>query len=939
MAQRPHERHNGHDVAARQVIVEMQSEAPAGLARILAAADADKADRLRNGHPVYVIRSRSKAVGALMGALSRHPDVRFVEPDYVLRAAATPNDPQMSNLWGLSNTGQAILGSAGTLGADIRGVSAWDATKGSSSVVVGIIDTGVDYNHPDLAANMWSAPSAFTVTIGGVTLTCPAGSHGFDAVNRTCDPMDRDWHGTHIAGTIGAVGNNASGVTGVNWVVRMLGLRFIAGGTGYTSDAVACIEFAQQVRTRFGTAGDVRVLSASWIGPQPSQSLQDAIAGAGTSNMLFVAAAGNSALDNDVSPGYPAAWQLPNMITVAATDNRDGLAGFSSYGATTVHLGAPGVNILSTTPGGGYGWASGTSMATPHVSGAAALVLSKCTADPATLRALLIGNTDPVPALAGRTTTGGRLNVARALAACSAPAPPPPVTAPPTATFVRSDLSTGGSWKGVYGSGGYSIAGDAQSLPSWATLTRDSGWAQWTWAALTTDARALQRGTGTDRLAACWYHNSSAAFTVNITDGATHRVAIYMVDYDYLNRAQRVEVVNATTGALLDSRNVTAFTNGQYLVWDISGSVRIRVIHSGGMNAVVSGLFFGDAGAPAVQPPAAGATFVRADLTTGGNWKGVYGADGRSIAADSESLPAWATLTRDAGWAQWTWAASTTDARALQRSAGTDRLAACWYHYSTYTFTVSVTDGTTRRIALYMVDYDGLSRVQRVDVMSAATGALLDTRTVTAFTSGQYLVWDIAGSVRIRVTHTGGVNAVVSGLFFGGAGAAPAPRTTASFVRADLTTGGSWKGAYGASGYSIAADTQSLPAWATLARDGGWNQWTWAASTTDTRAVQRPAGTDRLAACWYQYASATFALNVTDGAAHRVALYMVDYDNYSRAQRVEVLDAATGALLDSRTVTGFAGGQYLVWDISGNVLIRVTLTGGINAVVSAVFFG
>ncbi len=435
------------------------------IASLKALAGADEAQRLSalSSGTILRLHSRTKNVQDLTQLLHGKPNVVYVEPNYILRLAATPNDPSYSQLWGLKNSGQSILGSPGSAGSDIDAEAAWNVTTGSASIVVGVIDTGVNYNHPDLAANMWSNPG------GKGNAACGAGTHGFNAITMTCDPMDDHYHGTHVSGTIGAVGNNGVGVAGVNWTTSIMALKFLgSSGYGTTAGAIIAIEFAVQAKI---DGVNVRVLSNSWGGGGFSKALLDEINWANQNDILFVAAAGNDGMNNDFYPHYPSNYATPNMISVAATDNRDATAYFTNYGLTTVHLGAPGVNILSCDLGTGYTTVSGTSMATPHVAGVAALILAHTPSlTTAQVKSAILNNTDAVASLTGKTITGGRLNAARAL---GLPATPEfTISANPTSRAVLQDSSTSYTIT-VTPSGGFagSVDFSVSDLPSGATAS------------------------------------------------------------------------------------------------------------------------------------------------------------------------------------------------------------------------------------------------------------------------------------------------------------------------------------------------------------------------------------------------------------------------------------------------------------------------------------
>ena len=330
--------------------------------------------------------------------------------DLVFRqSAGKPNDPQFDQQWALNNVGQ----DGGTDRADIDALEAWLKTHGSEKVVVAVLDSGVDYTHKDLVSNIWMRPDNLPQYADDELGTFDD-THGFDADANAPDPMDDNGHGTHCAGIIGAEGDNNEGIAGVNWNVTIMPLKFLGrGGFGTTKNAIEAINYAID-RKQKGV--NVRVINASWGSTQYSRALEDAIRAAGEQGILFVAAAGNSATDNDKRAHYPSNYDLPNVISVAAVDRKDTLTSFSNYGIKTVHIAAPGRDILSTWLNDSYREASGTSMAAPQVSGVAALILaSEPNLSVEKLKERILSTADKMSALDGKVATGGRLCATGAL--------------------------------------------------------------------------------------------------------------------------------------------------------------------------------------------------------------------------------------------------------------------------------------------------------------------------------------------------------------------------------------------------------------------------------------------------------------------------------------------------------------------------------------------
>jgi Subtilase family len=399
--------------------------------------------------------------GGDVGAISRRLDeqraVAYAEPDYLLSASATPNDASFALQWGDSNTGQSIptqsgnekeeLGPPvdGTPGADDRAARAWNVTTGSSSIVIGEADTGIEYTHADLAANVWTNPGK----IGG----CTAGTHGYNVLTKTCEPMDDDavygGHGTHVAGIMGAVGNNGIGVAGMNWQTSLLPVKWLdSKAAGETSGLITALQWLAAAKQE---GVNIRVVndSATFKGTSFSLALSEEIDTLGANNILFVTAAGNTGENDDLetSRRYPCDYDRPTELCVTATNNTDQLPKWANWGVNTVQLGAPGESIYSTLREGKYGYLSGGSMASAQTSGAAALVLTARPSLSVTqLRAAILENVDKLSSLEGKVISGGRLNVCKAIPGCL---PPTNVSPPALAGEARQEKTlkeTHGEW-------------------------------------------------------------------------------------------------------------------------------------------------------------------------------------------------------------------------------------------------------------------------------------------------------------------------------------------------------------------------------------------------------------------------------------------------------------------------------------------------------------
>ena len=394
---------NSSTYDAHQIIVALRSDATAASP----AAAHVKSSAIDLGDGLYrVMLPNGVSVAQGIAYYQAQTYVRYAQPDYVVSLSKTPNDPSFSQQWGLNNFGQ----NGGTPNSDISAPEAWNISTGSGKTIVAVIDTGVDYTHPDLAANIWTNKGE--IPGNGIDDDHDGfvdDVHGWDFANNDNNPMDDNGHGTHVAGIIGAVGNNGIGVDGVNWSVQIMPLKFMgADGLGSLSNAIRALNFA--------VAHGATVSNNSYSGGGYYQAFYDAVKAAQAKGHIFVAAAGNNSVNTDASPAYPSSYNLDNIVSVAAVDRNDNLASFSNYGANTVDIAAPGVSIYSTYKNDNYVTMSGTSMAAPFVTGAIAL-----------LRDLhpnwsyqqvigqVYGSVDPISSLKGKIKTGGRLNVFKAL--------------------------------------------------------------------------------------------------------------------------------------------------------------------------------------------------------------------------------------------------------------------------------------------------------------------------------------------------------------------------------------------------------------------------------------------------------------------------------------------------------------------------------------------
>lgn len=495
------------------------------------------------------------------------PLARYCERNYILQASVVPNDPYFSgSMWGLQRLSMQTV---------------WDKSTGSSMNVVAVIDTGVDYQHPDLQGNLWINPKE----IAGNGIDDDQNGYvddiyGANFIDGSGNPMDDNGHGTHVSGTIGARTNNGSGVSGINWNVKIMALKFLgSNGSGSLWGAVNALTYARAMKEK---GVNVVLSNNSWGGGGYYVSLYDEIKRWKDAGMLFVAAAGNSTINSDVSPQYPASYELDNVLSVAALDSNGSLASYSNYGATTVDIAAPGSSIASTYPGNKYTYLSGTSMACPHVSGAAALLKAYSASLTATqIKDAILNSAIPNAAVAGKVLTNGELNINGAMAlvpnnplipgtptptptATNTPLPSPtptatPIPATPTPTQtpapgnwtlrVLSEAGTGLGQVGVtvtgpgnYFSAGYTLNDGTLSL---SNLVGGAYTAQFVKAGYAFQPATLQFTVNGN--------------TVSVVSGLK---STYLISGTVMNRLDAAPLANATIDVIVNGSRVNTLTTG-----------------------------------------------------------------------------------------------------------------------------------------------------------------------------------------------------------------------------------------------------------------------------------------------------------------------------------------------------------------------------------------
>ncbi len=907
-----------------------------------------------------------EAVGVSLAALGSA--VVDWSPNFIIKPQAVPNDAEYAGyMWHLKNTGQTIAepihdptgfasfysGSApGTVGEDIDAELAWDITTGDRSVIIAVLDTGIDVNHPDLINNLWINPGE--VASDGIDNDGNGyidDVNGYNVFDNNGDITDLDGHGTHVAGTIGAEGNNSIGVTGVAQQVTLIPVK-VFNSEG--SDSATIISGMHYIVNLKNSGVDITAVNASLGGQdfQYDNITSGVVKRMADAGLLLIVSAGNDTQDVNSGTAFPAKFSLdhPNVITVAATGNQGELASFSNYGQTAVTVAAPGNNILSTLPTYrvtanedspfdfdtlddhplNYAYFSGTSMASPVVTGIAALLkAAKPSASMLEIKEAIINSVEKLPSLDRPNSlprfveTGGRVNAYLALKNI-------------LNSEVKTDVATQGNWLGHYGSQGYILPGQGNTLGATAVVTgavektvRPGNKAQ---ALVAADGSGVKVGS---------YLTTTTYMDVQYTpaDTTTRRVSLYFAELSGSKRTQTIELFDPATGNLLNSEVISGFAKGTYVTYEVSGPVMFRIVKNTGRDAVLNG-FFVDAAPTSTQT----LNFHGEDRTTGGNWKTAYDADGAYLIGYTDKLSGTATVTATNA-DPFTLASSTTRKGSLLFEGQTRKGVAAWVG-STTTGEIGLdfADDAKHQITVYAADLNKKKRVQRFEVLDS-TGNVIDSREVSNFAGGVYLTWEVAGDVTIRFTKIAGPDAIVNAVFVD----EPA-NTTGHYVGRNTTTNGKWGRVFGNDSAYIVGDRDAtvVPNREFIFPQTGGTLNVISESSRLPGAVERyvmGSSMKRLAAQLESRDTITVTLdltasgNLSGSQTQRVSFYAADFQKKNYSQRIEILNA-NGELIAHTDMVAFNNGQYATFDLSGVVTVKIInlSDNSDRAVLSAIYF-
>jgi subtilisin family serine protease len=889
----------------------------------------------------------SAQIGALLSRLSTEPSVQYAAPMQMMRIAEVPNDPDFLNgdQWALN----------GVWGIDAP--AAWNTTTGSDTVVVADVDSGIDYNHPDLYDNVWInqaeipksvRPNLTDVNgdgvisfsdlnnpinqgsgrisdtngdgiITGADLLAPMSSGGWadgstqdgataypddligwNFVNNTNNPMKDNGHGVHTAGIIGAVGNNGIGVAGTNWNVSIMPVEFLdSTGAGSDTAAAESIDYAVD--------HGAKVINASWGASGMDSTIAAAIQYADSKGVIIVAAAGNSTQNDDTTWFSPASYSVDyaNMISVAAISSNGALASFSNYGIKSVQLAAPGVNILSTLANDTYGYLSGTSMAAPYVTGTVALVeAAHPTWSMSQVIDAVLDHTTPDPSLAGKVTTGGVVNAAAAVANTNGPR----VTA----------ATPSGAITGSSGFSTVELTFDEEVNPATftaasITLRGPSGTITGVSVSAVVGSNdhkfnilfPTQTAAGTYTLVVSptvrdWYGN---AMNQN-GNGINGQAADAFTDTIYQAAAGSSDLLQVATASIATAGTaqnitVTALAPGGKVDTSYTGTIHFTSTDPS-LHASLPANFTFTAANDGTYTFTAGLTLVTAGA--------------QSVIVADTAKPAIIGAAEDI-WVD------PTSASSLQLSG----LPSPDVGSTSQSFTVTAMDPYGN----VATGYTGTIAFTSTDPKATLPGNFTFTA-ASAGTQAFSAVLTTPGTQSITATDT------TTGTIKGTESVSVVAPTSAVFVAQNTRLEGNWIGTYGSQGYELIGGPASLPSYATVTPSGA-TLFTWFSNTTDPRALAIPNRTGGIAACWTSPTSFTVDVNLNDGLTHDLELYFLDWGTTTRVEQVKLSSAATGTVLDTETVSSFHTGVYLEWKVSGNVLITITKTGGNNAVLSGLF--